>query len=100
MNAHGAHIYQDENGNYYYRVGDVATPAPERVDVFYNVDCYVDRIGSQYRNADDPDAVDAYGEMPTVVEGFDVEECRVAANSNHSSTSKSFCSTDSTQQKL
>ena len=31
VNAHGAHIYQDENGNYYYRVGDVATPTPEKL---------------------------------------------------------------------
>ena len=38
VNAHVAHIYQDENGNYYYKVGDVATPAPERVEVFYNAD--------------------------------------------------------------
>ena len=60
MNAHGAHISQDENGNYYYRVGDVATPTPEKVEVFYN--------------ADDPDVVDAYGEMLTVVEEFENEE--------------------------
>ncbi|MCO5566308.1 hypothetical protein L7F22_019985 [Adiantum nelumboides] len=56
-NDYGANIYQDDNGNYYYRVGEVATLAPERVLVYYNADCYIDRAGAQYHGTEDPDAI-------------------------------------------
>ena len=29
QNLHGAHLYQDENGNYYFRIGVVTIPKPE-----------------------------------------------------------------------
>ncbi|KAI5065314.1 hypothetical protein GOP47_0020009 [Adiantum capillus-veneris] len=73
-NRHGAAIYHDSNGNYYYRCGDVPGMAPEFVGAYYNADCYVDLKGSQYRVVGDPDLVDEFGNIVVNEEEFDVAE--------------------------
>ncbi|KAI5082707.1 hypothetical protein GOP47_0002450, partial [Adiantum capillus-veneris] len=59
-NLHGAVIYQDGNGNYYYHGGDVPGIAQELVNVYYNSDCYVDIEGTQYHVVEDFDSIDEF----------------------------------------
>ena len=69
QNLHGAHLYQDENGNYYFRIGAVTIPKLERVVVFYITNYYIDRNGAQYHGTEDLDNVIAtYEEIPQVME--------------------------------